>query len=153
MISIPDTYLQQIRLQAEKDFPHETCGLLIGPRKQKEKITGIYPCKNVQDEYHVLDPVNFPRTSETAYFIDPQDLLRVQKELREKDSEIRVIYHSHVNAGSYFSEEDQRIALSEGRPVYPGVSYLVVSVREGKSKEVSLYEWDEESRCFLQIQL
>ncbi len=143
-------HIQKIRGQAEKDYPHETCGILTGPKNQKEKITGIYPCKNVQDDYHALDPVSFPRTSGTAYFIDPRDLLRIQRELREKDSEMRVIYHSHVNAGAYFSEEDQRIALSEGKPAYPGVSYLVVSVDQGKAKEASLYSWNEKSKNFLQ---
>jgi len=149
-ISIPPEYLERIRLQAEKDYPTETCGILIGPKSEGQRITGIYPCRNVQDKYHTQDPMSFPRTSQTAYFIDPLDLLRIQKEAREKGCEIRVIYHSHVDAGAYFSEEDQRIALSEGEPVYPGVSYLVVSVRQGHAEETSLFWWDERERKFVQ---
>ena len=65
---------------------------------------------------------------------------------------MRVIYHSHVDAGAYFSEEDERIALSEGGPAYPGVSYLVVSVTGGKVGEASLFAWDERKRAFLKVE-
>lgn len=149
-VSIPQEYLRQIQLQAEKDYPKETCGILIGPKNELEKVTGIYPCRNIQDEYHKQDPASFPRTSQTAYFIDPDDLFRIQRTAREKSCEIRVIYHSHVNAGAYFSEEDQRMALSDGKPTYPGVFYLVTSVHEGKVKESVLFHWDGQGEKFRQ---
>lgn len=152
-ISIPSEYLQKIREQAERDYPRETCGILIGPKSQKEKMSGIYSCRNVQDDYHAKDPASFPRDSRTAYFIDPRELLRIQKETREKGCEMRVIYHSHVDAGAYFSEEDQRIALSEGEPAYPGVSYLVISVKKGKAEETSLFSWNENQRTFSKTDL
>ena len=152
-VSIPSEYLEKIRIQAERDYPRESCGILIGPKNQQEQVSGIYPCRNVQDEHHAQDPVSFPRDSRTAYFIDPRDLLRIQKEVREKAYEMRVIYHSHVDAGAYFSEEDQRIALSEGQPAYPGVSYLVVSVKEGKAQEASLFTWDENQNLFSKLEL
>ena len=145
---IPAEYLQIIRTQTEKDYPRETCGILTGPKNNKESVTAIHPCRNIQDECHAQDPVSFPRTSRTAYFIDPAELFRIQKESRKKDCEIRVIYHSHVDAGAYFSEEDQRIALSEGEPAYPGVSYLVISVQEGRAKEAFLYYWDAGGKTF-----
>lgn len=145
--------MKKIRSQAEKDYPNETCGILVGPKNEKDKISGIHPCQNVQDEYHTLDPASFPRTAKTAYFIDPKQLIRIQKENREKDHEIRVIYHSHIEAGDYFSEEDQRIALSEGKPTYPGVSYLVISVTGGKAQQASLYHWDRKQSRFIQTKV
>lgn len=152
-ILIPDEFLRQIRSQSEKDYPRETCGILTGPKKAPAKITGIFPCRNVQDEYHARDSQNFPRTSATAYFIDPRDLLRVEREARQNECEMRAIYHSHVNAGAYFSEEDQRMALSEGEPAYPGVAYLVVSVKESRAGEAALFCWDPQTRVFLKTPL
>lgn len=148
-LSIPDKFFKKIRAQAERDYPNETCGILIGPKSDQKKIQEIYPCRNVQDEYHAQDPVSFPRTARTAYFIEPRELLRIQREAREKGCEMRVIYHSHTDAGAYFSEEDQRIALSEEEPAYPGVSYLVVSVKDGKTQQCSLFHWDEGKKAFL----
>ena len=147
-VPVPSEFLEKIRLQSERDYPNETCGILTGPINQKDQITAIYPCRNVQNEYHAEDPVSFPRTAQTAYFIDPRDLLRIQKEAREKHCQMRAIYHSHVDAGAYFSEEDQRIALSEGLPAYPGVAYLVVSVRAGRAGEMSLFNWNEKAGRF-----
>jgi proteasome lid subunit RPN8/RPN11 len=151
--AVPPEFLEQIKRQAERDYPRETCGIMTGPIADKRLLTKVYPCRNVQDEYHALDPSSFPRTAQTAYFIDPQELLRIQRESREKACELRVIYHSHVNTGAYFSEEDQRIALSEGKPSYPGVSYLVISVREGKAGEAFLFNWEEKSRNFVKTEL
>lgn len=152
-VSIPAELLGRIRELTEKDYPHETCGILVSPRGSLDRVSGIYPCRNIQDECHTEDPVNFSRTSETAYFMSPGDLLKIQKEARQKQSQMRVIYHSHVDAGAYFSEEDQRVALSEGEPVYPGVSYLVVSVQKGKAGEMSIFEWDGKTKTFLKTLL
>ena len=148
-VSIPARFLQQILLQSEKDYPHETCGILLGPRDQKEKVTEICPCKNVQDEYHTQDPVSFPRTARTAYFIEPRQLLLVQRQAREKFQEVRIIYHSHMNAGAYFSEEDAKVAAYEGEPAYPGVDYLVISVMVGKVKDCKLFHWDPVQKRFV----
>jgi len=147
-ISIPAEFLETIKRQAEMDYPNETCGILTGPSARPEVISGIFPCRNKQDEYHAHDPENFPRPARTAYFIDPQDLLRLQRESRGKGEEMRVIYHSHTDAGAYFSEEDTRIALAEGEPAWPGVSYVVVSVIQGKAGEALLFQWDTGQKAF-----
>lgn len=149
-ISIPPRFLQQILLQAEQDYPRETCGILTGPKESKRMVTAVYPCQNVQDEYHTQDPVSFPRTARSAYFIAPKELLQIERHNRENGHEIRIIYHSHVDTGAYFSEEDQRMALAEGRPAYPGVSYLVISVRQGKAREAVLFEWGDKKKSFFQ---
>ncbi len=146
---IPSGFLKMIFEQAEKEYPHECCGMILGSRQKKEDFSRVRPCANVYDRYHELDPANFPRTSRTAYFMDPRELLAIQKEIREKDEAIRVIYHSHIDAGAYFSEEDQRVAASEGEPAYPGVEYLVLSVKEGKVWNTSLYHWDNQRKEFV----
>ena len=147
-VSIPPEFLEAIKRQAERDYPNETCGILTGPSSQAEVISGIFPCPNRQDEYHARDPESFPRTARTAYFIDPKDLLRIQRESRGKGEEMRVIYHSHTDAGAYFSEEDTRVALSEGGPAWPGVSYAVVSVIQGKAGEAALFQWEAGKKAF-----
>jgi proteasome lid subunit RPN8/RPN11 len=145
---IPQGFLKMIFEQAEKEYPQECCGMILGAGQKKQDFSRLRPCANVYDRYHELDPDNFPRTSKTAYFMEPRELLAIQKEMREKDEVIRVIYHSHIDAGAYFSEEDRRIALSAGGPAYPGVSYLVVSVRERKAQEISIFAWDEKKKNF-----
>ena len=94
--------------QAEKEYPHECCGMIFGPEGDKAAFGRLRPCRNAQAQYHEFDPENFPRNAKTPYFIESKELLAIQKELRESQQEIRVIYHSHIEAGAYFSEEDKK---------------------------------------------
>lgn len=146
---IPQTLLQVIFEQAEKEYPHECCGMILGPDEQKGIFTRVRPCRNIQDELNQMDPVTYTRTSATAYVIDSSDLFKIQKEARQKKEAIRIIYHSHIDKGAYFSEEDKRVATHEGEPVYPGVEYLVISVMKGKVADSCLYHWDEKQKDFL----
>lgn len=139
--------MEQMKSQAEKEYPRECCGLLLGLKTSKEYSRAL-PCRNVQDEYHSKDPKNFPRTSKKAYFLDPKELLLLQKDARARGEEIKLIYHSHIDGPSHFSEEDHRMATYEGTPVYPGVEYLIFSVRGGKVVGVSLYAWNENARQY-----
>ena len=145
---IPLKFLKQIILQAEQEYPRECCGLLFGPAQHRHEYSRFWPCRNAQDEYHARDPQSFPRTSRTAYFINPKELLSLQKDARSRQEEIRIIYHSHIDAPPIFSEEDARVAVLEGEPAYPGVAYLILSVRAGKATEMKLYRWDGEGNHY-----
>lgn len=147
MKGIPSLFLKPIFLQAENEYPSECCGVILGFPGKKE-FSRVWPLKNAQDQYHALDPDNFPRTGRQAYFMEPKELLVLQKELRDSQEEIRVIYHSHIDAPAHFSAEDKRLALAEGFPVYPGVYYLIVSVGQGKIRAACLYRWDSVKKEF-----
>ncbi len=147
--AVEETILRPILEQAEREYPYECCGMILGPKDAPNRLSRIRACQNAQDKYHQLDPENFPRTAATAYFIDPRELLLIQKELREKGEEIRIIYHSHIDCGAYFSAEDKRVATSEGEPAYPGVRYLVMSVLQGKVADMRLYDWDPVKKDFV----
>lgn len=145
-MGIPGVFLEKILDQAESEYPRECCGVITGTQ---ETYLRVRICRNVQDDNHAREPENFPRTSRTAYWMDPTDLLELQKELRAGKEDIRIIYHSHIDAEAYFSPEDVRMALLDGRPVYPGAKYLVISVKSCKSSDLCLYGWDEKTGKFL----
>ncbi len=146
---IPEEFLKKIYEQAEQEYPHECCGMILGPADKKDQLLRLRACRNVQDQFHTLDPKNFPRTSGAAYFIEPKELLSIQKESRLAKEEIRVIYHSHIDAGAYFSEEDARVAAPNGEPAYPNVHYLVVSVTKGKVADSKIFHWDGVKKGFI----
>ncbi len=146
---IPQALLKVVFEQAEREYPRECCGMILGPRQKEDRLTRLRPCRNAYDAFHAQDPDNFPRTAQTAYFIDPKELLAIQKEIRERDEAIYIIYHSHINTDAYFSAEDKQVAISEGEPAYPGVCYLVISVMQGKVQGASLYQWDDHQKDFL----
>ena len=60
-----------------------------------------------------------------------------------------VIYHSHVDAGAYFSETDRRQALVGSEPAYPSAVYVVASVVAGALDEMKAFQWN--GRSFVEI--
>src|SRR5439155_1270512 len=70
------------------------------------------------------------------------------KRLADEGFAFAVIYHSHPNAGAYFSETDRGQALIKGEPAYPGAVYVVVSVVGREVKALAAYRWNAERRVF-----
>jgi hypothetical protein len=64
-----------------------------------------------------------------------------------------VIYHSHVDAGAYFSPTDRQQALIGGEPTYPGATYLVTSVMGGQVDAVAGFRWNEREREFARVEI
>jgi proteasome lid subunit RPN8/RPN11 len=146
MIFSPDE-LAQIRNQAETEYPAECCGvLLLKAGASPERV--LLPCRNIQDRLHQSDPEKHPRDSRTAYYIDPKDLLTIGR--READGyRVAVIYHSHIDAGAYFSATDRRNALIDGEPTYPAAVYVVLSVAKCKVVDAQAFVWDAAAGDFV----
>jgi proteasome lid subunit RPN8/RPN11 len=145
----------RIQAQAEAEYPAECCGVVLvhpgsPPRDLGDRL--LLACRNIQNELHAKDPVRHPRDARTAYFIDPKDLLTIGR--REAQGyRVAVIYHSHIDAGAYFSETDKRNALMNGEPAYPEAVYVVVSVVERKLADAGLFVWDPTARDFVPAEL
>ena len=141
----------RIRAQAEAEYPAECCGVVLF-RGAADEDRLLVPCRNVQDQLHAKDPVRHPRDSRTAYFIDPLDLLAIGR--REGQGyRVAVIYHSHIDAGAYFSATDKHNALMNGEPTYPEAVYVVLSVMGGKVADAGAFAWRGAARDFAAVDL
>jgi proteasome lid subunit RPN8/RPN11 len=138
--------LERARAQAAAEYPAECCGVVL-TRTGEPPQRIFFPCRNVQDQLHARDPERHPRDARTAYYIDPRDLLSIGR--REAEGyRVATIYHSHIDAGAYFSETDRRNALIDGDPAYPDAVYVVMSVVSGRVDDVKAYAWDPGRREF-----
>ena len=126
-----------IRVQAEEEYPFESCGVILARGDERRLLR----CRNAQNELHARDPQRHPRDARTAYYIDPKDLLRIG-DLEREGFAVTVIYHSHVDAGAYFSETDRRQALVGGAPAYPDAVYVVASVVAGRVDAMAAFRWN-----------
>lgn len=106
VLSIPGSRLKEVYAHCEAAYPEEGCGVLAGPETEAA-VTIAYPCLNIQNRLHAEDPEAHPRDARTAYRIDPADLFRITRELRESNGAFKAIFHSHADVGAYFSDEDQ----------------------------------------------
>jgi glutamate-1-semialdehyde 2,1-aminomutase len=135
-----------IKQQAVAEYPNECCGVILTRGAERR----IVACRNVQDQMHARDPVTFPRTARNAYYMDPIDALRLNR-LVDEGFDFAVIYHSHPNAGAYFSETDRAQALIRGEPAYPGAAYVVVSVIGREVKSVAAFRFNQASGAFERV--
>ena len=143
--------LEAIQGHARADYPAECCGVvLVRPGGAAERR--LRTCRNIQDELHARDPGRFPRTARTAYYIAHEDLLEIARQEAE-GFEVRVIYHSHVDADAYFSETDRRNAMVDGVPAYPTATYVVVGVAQGRIAEARAHRWSPEAGEFVEVPL
>ena len=138
MVTIPRAILSKVIAHAEAEYPREACGVLL----LRQLRWRVRPMPNVYDRYHATDPLRFPRTSHTAYLFDPKEWLQLSTEADESGEKIACVYHSHVDAGAYFSAEDRSMAAPDGEPVLPSTAYLVISVGAGKAADAKLFLWE-----------
>ena len=97
MIILPLKILEAIKQHSIAELPNEACGILAG---RDQCVEDIYPMKNTD-----ASPVSF--------FMDPEEQLKIMKELRENGLEMTAIYHSHPDGKPCPSERDRELAFYE----------------------------------------
>ena len=132
--NIPRESLEMIYSHAKEGYPEEVCGFILDGGEVRR-------CENMQNKMHSLDPETYSRDARTAYFLGVKDL-RFLEDSAKTQAPVRVIYHSHVDVGAYFSAEDERAALFDGEPLYP-VDYLVVDAGPEGARGARLFRFSD----------
>ena len=110
MLRIDRATYDQIVAHARRDHPDEACGVVAGPAGT--------------DRPERFVPMLNAARSPTFYEFDPGDLLRLYREMDDRDEEPVVIYHSHTATEAYPSRTDISYANE------PGAHYVLVSTAE-----------------------
>jgi proteasome lid subunit RPN8/RPN11 len=129
----------------------EACGYLTGPDAEALLCDESVPLANLANRYHEMDPETYPRTGRTYFLIDPLKFSKAVAAGKTSGRPVRVLYHSHLDVGAYFSETDAAAATMGGdKPSYDGLFYLVTSVRKGAVDDHKLFEWDPSTKKFVE---
>ncbi len=151
-VSLPAAMIDEVAAHAERDYPVEACGVVLGQRDGAQ-LARVVPLKNVQDRYHQRDPDAFPRTGRDAFRLDELERARLLESEAESGLVERILYHSHCDAGAYFSPEDRAMAVRQGVELMPGIIHVVASVRNGKAKEMAAFRYDTKKQQFEEVRL
>ncbi|HEY1697423.1 MAG TPA: Mov34/MPN/PAD-1 family protein [Polyangiaceae bacterium] len=131
----------------------ESCGFLVGPADEGRRLDGIVPMINRANALHRLDPEQYPRTGRTYFDIDS---MKFEGAIRRGEAEgrpVKVLYHSHLDVGAYFSPTDAEVAkMGQGEPPWD-LAYLVTSIRQGEVDDRKLFVWDPQARSFVESRL
>lgn len=120
-------HLQAIYAHAERTYPEECCGLLLGTIATDARVVqAVYAVPNAWDAANTLNDQAFTKTR--RYAIAPEAMLAAMREARQRDLDIIGIYHSHPDHPAEPSECDRALAWSQ-------YSYLIVSVEQGTASD------------------
>ena len=126
MIELSPDDLARIRAHGEGAYPEECCGILVGRTEKAAGGNGSVLARVVR-----LVGAENEREDENRhnrYLIPPEVILRTEREARADGLDVVGYYHSHPDHPSRPSDFDRDHA-------WPGYSYLIVSVREGRARD------------------
>ena len=118
MLRLPASIRDAIVAHARRDHPDEACGVVAG--------------SSYDDPTRFVPMLNAAR-SPTFYEFDSIDLLKLYREMDDRDEVPAVIYHSHTATEAYPSRTDISLAQE------PEAHYVLVSTREPDSEEFRSY--------------
>jgi proteasome lid subunit RPN8/RPN11 len=123
---------QRIFQQAIATYPEECCGLLLGTiaaTGDRRQVHEVRPLANQwSPDLGVLnqaDDAGAVLDRRRRYWIDPKDLLKAQRDARDRGWVILGVYHSHPDHPAEPSARDRAVAWSD-------YSYPILSVRAGQ---------------------
>jgi proteasome lid subunit RPN8/RPN11 len=131
ILQISDACRMQLRQQAEAGYPQEICGLLIGKITQQAWLI---------DQVRAVENLNRERAAD-RFQLDPAAYQAIDRELRETDSEIIGVYHSHPDCPAKPSPTDIENA-------WEGFAYPIISVCEGKVADIRCWSLNSEGTRF-----
>ena len=161
VLALTSQQVSEMSAHAERVYPEECCGLMLGEIKRQTAATNSEVSKRIVEivalenrwesdssdanalDTNALDTNASDVASETQltkhrrYTIEPRDMLRVQKQAREQGLSIIGIYHSHPDHAAVPSECDRAQA-------WPDYAYTIVSVRKGVAVDVQNWALDFE---------
>jgi [CysO sulfur-carrier protein]-S-L-cysteine hydrolase len=129
----------------------ECCGLVAGLASDALRADRVTPFENRANKLHAVDPETFTRTGREYFDMHPMKFARAVEEGAKAGLPVKVLYHSHLDCGAYFSPTDAAAATGNtGAPLYP-LAYLVVSIRAGGViDDRKLFVWSETTATFVE---
>ena len=115
MLTVDQATYDAIVAHARRDHPDEACGVVAGAAGS-DRPTRFIPMLNAA-------------RSPTFYEFDSGDLLRLYREMDDRDEEPLVIYHSHTATEAYPSRTDISYASE------PNAHYVVVSTADPDTEQ------------------
>jgi proteasome lid subunit RPN8/RPN11 len=137
MLKITSKDYEALRDHGEETYPYECCGVLLGRFEDNGSrvVTSTARCGNTRTD-----------SAHNRYNIDPRELVRIQREGRERGEDIVGFYHSHPDHPAQWSQTD----FAEAHWI--GCSYVITSVEKGKAVVTNAFELagaDENDKRFV----
>lgn len=155
-IRIPRSVLAEVERAARDAYvrDEEACGYLEGPAEDALLVDRAVELENLANKYHEVDPEGHPRTGREYFKINALKFERAIESGQADKRPVKVFFHSHLDCGAYFSDEDAASMTMGGRGEPPhALAYLVTAVDRGEVTAHRLFVWDAVGRGFVEAPL
>ncbi|MBV8115795.1 MAG: M67 family metallopeptidase [Silvibacterium sp.] len=135
MLKLTEQIYNTIRHHGEETYPHECCGVLLG-----RSADGV---NDVEDAVRAGNTRT--DSAHNRYSIAPQELIRIQRQARERGLDIVGFYHSHPDHPAQWSKTD----FAEAHLL--GCSYVITAVEKGVAQQTNTFlltGTSEENKAF-----
>jgi len=135
MLQISKADYDLIRWEAERSYPNECCGILLGNIEGSQRTVSLtVTCENARRDL-----------LESRYSIDPEKVIVALKLARSRAETIVGFYHSHPDQPPRYSGTD----LAEAH--WFDCSYVITSVESGRTSGTASFvlQGTEQSKQFV----
>jgi proteasome lid subunit RPN8/RPN11 len=126
-LRLPRSVEQEIRRHGEETYPHECCGAMLGRDGRVESVVAL------------------PNTTEEGprrrFLVRPSAYREAERRASELGGELLGFYHSHPDHPARPSQYDLDHA-------WPTFAYIIVSVAQGVSQEMTVWFLKEDRSSF-----
>lgn len=141
-IVISPAIVGQMQQHAFASYPDECCGLLFA--LAGDEVVRAVSMENMQNRLHALDPDSHPRTGRNGFQMDALRVWREVDAATGRGERLLGFYHSHIDCGAYFSQEDRDMAAPppDRTPTYPELWHVVLACWPDGMREARAFRWN-----------
>jgi proteasome lid subunit RPN8/RPN11 len=120
-VPMKSALLQSMVSHAIRELPNECCGVLIGRSRNIERIV----------------PMSSAPPAPDAYFMDPEEQIKIYTEMDQRGERFIGIYHSHPAGPPHPSGVDIKLAF------HPDAFYFIVSLEDKNNPVVRAFRIEQ----------
>jgi len=155
VVVIPKGMVQTIYQWAEKAYPNEGCGLLVGQFEEKNKkkvvrlatLTNQLLTKNINNAPTLPTERQGQGAGKTEFVMDPQEFNKEMLKAEQDGLDVVGIIHTHPDHPALPSRIDA------SQPFLAQWSNIIVAVHQGKTKEMKSWFREEDGQEFTEEQI
>lgn len=133
---ISDELRRQMAEMGERAYPNEGCGILLGRFANEVEVVEVRVATNLREtgeSAHLpAEKDDREHSARDRYVMDPRDILRAEKDARERGIEVVGFWHTHPDHAAHPSQYDADHA-------WPEYVYVIMAIHSGNQVDVNAF--------------
>lgn len=131
---------EKMQAMGEAAYPNEGCGIFLGNFGDEVEVVEVREGTNLReagDDNNLPEQDDREHSARDRYVLDPRDILRAEKDARDRGIEVVGFWHTHPDHPAHPSRYDADHA-------WPEYVYLIMAIHAGKQVDVNAFVLGQE---------